>query len=356
VSHQPLSNIKVAVLGGGAFSLALANALSHNKVPCSLLVRNASVADHINTHHIHPKYLSDFILPDTISATTLPSIALADAKFIIHAVPMQESRAFLANIKPHLSPDIPILSVSKGIEQNTCKLMNDVLSETLGPHHPTAFLSGPSFAQEIMKGEPTAVVIASKNIALANEMGKILSSDVFRCHTTTDVIGVELGGAVKNVIAIAAGMCEGLGFGMNSVSSLITKGCMEMANMGAMMGAQYETFMGLSGVGDTFGTCLGALSRNRRVGYRLAKGDNLSTILKGLDGVSEGITTVAALEKLISKKVRASSIELKFPILTGVARIINGQMSPQMGVNMLMHYPIRDETRRMPASQEHSSS
>ena len=222
-------NIQFSVLGGGAFSLALTKVLSHKNIRTNLLVRSQETADFINKNHYHPKYLTDSLLPSTLWATSDPIEALKDTNFIVHAVPMQSSREFLTKIKPYLNDKTPILSVTKGVEIGTFSLMNDILNESLGIHRRYAFLSGPSFAKEIMQNKPTAVVIASSDDSLSSELTEILSSDTFRCHTSRDVMGVELGGAVKNVIALAAGMCEGLDLGMNAMSSLVTRGCLEMA-------------------------------------------------------------------------------------------------------------------------------
>lgn len=337
------NTMKFSILGGGAFSLALAKVLSHKNISCSMLVRTQDVADFINKNHRHPKYLTDSLLPNQLTATADPIEALKSASYIIHAVPMQSSRDFLLKMKPYISPDVPILSVTKGVEQGTFCLMSDVIAETLGRDQQCAYLSGPSFALEIMNSQATAVVIASTYDALANELSLILSSNEFRCHTSRDVKGVELGGAVKNVIALAAGMCEGLGLGMNAMSSLVTRGCLEMGRMGILFGADQETFAGLAGVGDTFGTCLGPLSRNRQVGCRLGKGEKLEDILKTVDGVSEGVYTALALEELIKTKVRSNVVQMKFPIIVGVASILKGKFTPRAGLLMLMQYPIRDE-------------
>jgi glycerol-3-phosphate dehydrogenase len=223
--------------------------------------------------------------------------------------------------------------------------MNDIIVQTLGPHRRAAYLSGPSFAQEIVDGEATAVVIASTDDSLAKELAEVLSCDTFRCHTSRDVKGVELGGAIKNVIALAAGMCEGLDLGMNAMSSLVTRGCQEMGRMGSLFGAEQETFMGLAGVGDTFGTCLGPLSRNRQVGVRLAKGESLEDVLETTGGVSEGVFTALALEQLILTKVRPKVFDFKFPIISGVASILKGNITPRMGLTKLMQYPLRDENK-----------
>jgi glycerol-3-phosphate dehydrogenase (NAD+) len=335
-NSEPFSNLKFTILGGGAFSLAIAKVLSYKNIKCSLLVRNQTVADLINENHRHPTYLTECLLPTQLWATSDPVSALANADYVIHAVPMQVSRQFLLSIKEHLPPKVPILSVTKGVEQTTFCLMNDVLEETLGIGHQTAFLSGPSFAKEIMNGEATAVVIASKHESLAKTLAEILSSVEFRCHTSRDVIGVELGGAIKNVIALAAGMCEGLGLGMNAMSSLVTRGVVEMSNMGKLFGAEQETFEGLAGVGDTFGTCLGPLSRNRKVGYRLARGEKLEDILDSSDGVSEGVGTVIALEQLLKSKIRPNVFEFKFPIIAVVEQIIKGNINQMFGMKVII--------------------
>ena len=185
--YESFDDLKFAILGGGAFSLAMTKVLSYKNISSTLLVRNQDVADHINRYHYHPKYLNESLLPSQLWATSDPSVALRNADYIIHAVPMQESRKFLVSMKPYLPPDVPILSVTKGVELATFSLMNDVISETLGPERRTAYLSGPSFAQEIMDGEATAVVIASADDALSKELSEILSSVAFRCHTSRDV-------------------------------------------------------------------------------------------------------------------------------------------------------------------------
>jgi glycerol-3-phosphate dehydrogenase (NAD+) len=184
-THNP--DTKFAIMGGGAFSLALAKVLSSKNIPSNLLVRNQTVADHINEHRYHPKYLTDSFLPHHIRATCDPREALTNVNYIIHAVPMQQSRQFLQTVKNFMPDDVPILSVTKGVEQSTFCLMNDVIVETLGPERRAAYLSGPSFAKEIMNGKATAVVIASSDDSLASELAEILSSVEFRCHTSRDV-------------------------------------------------------------------------------------------------------------------------------------------------------------------------
>lgn len=219
---------KFVVLGGGSFGCAMALLLSRKGHRVDLLVRKRQVCDHINEQRRNPTYLSEFELPALVRATTDPAEAFRDAQYMCHAVPVQFSRAALTEVQPHMAPGMPILSLSKGIEQGSLSLMCDLLGSVLGEEHPMAFLSGPAFAREIAAELATAVVIASDTPGLASEFGSMLSSDVFRCYYTQDVIGVEVGGAVKNVIAIAAGMCEGLGLGTNAMAALVTRGCSEV--------------------------------------------------------------------------------------------------------------------------------
>lgn len=234
-------------MGGGNFGIALATVSARNGIPTTLLVRTEDVANEINTKHRHPRYMSDLTLPNNVRATTNPATALSDATYIIHAVPCQYSREFLEEIKGHVPYGTPILSASKGIETSSLGFMNDIFKETLGEDRPYAFLSGPSFAREICQGVATAVVIASDDLMLASDLAMLLSDDSFRVFTTKDVIGVEVGGAVKNVIALAAGMCEGLGLGTNAMSGLVTRGCGEMRRLGLTFGAMPSTLAGLSG-------------------------------------------------------------------------------------------------------------
>lgn len=338
-----LSSTRVAITGGGAYSLALANVLGNKGTQISLLVRNEPVAEHINSKRVHPMYLSEFSVPDSLSATSDPAEALRDAQYIIHAVPTQHSRTFLTGVKHLIPSTTPLLSVSKGVEQGTFCLMNDMIHEILGEQQRAAFLSGPSFAQEMVQNLATAVVIASEDPALAKEFADLLTTKQFRCHTSVDVTGVELGGALKNVVALAAGMCEGLGLGMNAMSSLVTRGCKEMTSVGKLFGAKAETFHGLAGVGDTFGTCLSPFSRNRRVGCRLAKGEPLDQILSSLGGVSEGVFTALALDKLVRTKVKTRFVKLKFPIISAVTAVLEGKVTPQHALELMMQYPIKDE-------------
>lgn len=192
--------------------------------------------------------MSDITLPNLIRATSDPESALSDATYIIHAVPCQYSRSFLENVNDYIPAGVPVLSASKGIETTSLGFMQDILKDCLGEDRSYAFLSGPSFAREICEGVATAVVIASEDLMLADDLANLMSNDNFRVFTSQDVIGVEIGGAVKNVIALAAGMCEGLGLGTNAMSGLVTRGCAEMRRLGLTLGAKPSTIAGLSGM------------------------------------------------------------------------------------------------------------
>lgn len=342
-ASTPGSRVRVAVMGGGNFGLALATVVAKTGVPTTLLVRSEDVATSINENHRHPRYMTDISLPRTVKATTNKKSALGDATYIIHAVPVQYTREFLETVKDVIPANVPILSASKGIETSSLGFMADILKECLGEDRSYAFLSGPSFAREICEGVATAVVIASEDIMLADDLADLLAGEDFAVFTSRDVIGVEVGGAVKNVIAIAAGMCEGLGLGTNAMSGLVTRGCGEMRRLGIYLGARPSTISGLSGVGDTFGTCFGPLSRNRKFGYRLGKGETPEEIRDSMTEVAEGVDTSIALVKMIKERCKGYRLDLKYPILFGVAEIIEGNMKPLEGLQGLMSFPTRME-------------
>jgi len=288
--------------------------------------------------------MSDVKLPTRLRATADPNECLPDATYIIHAVPCQYSRKFLESVEEFIPAQTPILSVSKGIETSSMGFMADVIKDVLGEHRPLAFLSGPSFAREIVEGVgATVVVIASEDVDLARDLAALISDGRFKCFTSTDVVGVEIGGAVKNVIALGAGMCEGLGLGTNAMSGLVTRGCNEMRRLGLAFGAESSTIAGLSGVGDTFGTCFGPLSRNRQFGFRLGKGETMEEILESTSEVAEGVDTALAVVRLIEKECKGYRLDLKYPILFGIARILEGKSTPLEGLEGLMNMPMQME-------------
>lgn len=350
-SLKEAAQTKVVTCGGGSFGTAMTNLIAQNGYPVTMLVRDDKVAHEINTQHRNPRYLSDFTLPSNVTATTDTAEAFRDAKLCIHAVPVQQTREFL-RLRRHDIPDtIPVLCTSKGLEISSLSLMCDVLPSLLGNERSYAYLAGPSFATEMMRGLPTAVVIASKERHLAHRLGDMLASPWFRVFTSNDTVGVEIAGAMKNVIAIAAGISDGLGLGTNSMAALVTRGCSEMRRIATLKGASPVTLSGLSGVGDTFLTCFGPLSRNRTVGVRLGRGETLEEILSTSKQIAEGVATAKALVQWLGNdddsgdyrnpaEMRAS---LKYPILFGVAAILDGKLTPKEGLDMLLALPPRVE-------------
>ena len=306
-----LGDVRVAVLGGGSFGLAMASVLGGKGFPVQMLMRKQTAVDYFNKHHMSESYIKGVKLPLSVRATTSVEEALSDATYVIHAVPVQYSRQYLRDIRSVLPENCPIICTSKGIETGSLSLMQDILKEEMGAQREYAFLSGPSFAREIAAGLATAVVVASESDKFANQIAELFGCETFRVFTSRDVVGVEIGGAVKNVIAIAAGMAEGLGLGTNAQAGLVTRGCLEMQTLARSLGASPNTLMGLSGVGDTFGTCFGPLSRNRNLGIRLGQGEEIKDILASSTEVAHILYSVAYI--LYSEKIKdilASSTEV----------------------------------------------
>ncbi len=330
---------KVAVFGGGSFGTAMGVALSrqHPDLNVVLLLRDPYLCKDINERHTNSRYLPDYELPGKVTATTSAEIALKGAQYAIHAVPVQHSRAFLTDIKQYIDPSLPIISVSKGIEVTTGKVMSDLIPSALGRKQPTVFLSGPSFAKEVMDERPTGLVAASRDKALCRNVQKLFASPIMRINITTDVMGVEICGALKNVLAIAAGIVEGLELGNNAMAALISQGCSEIRWLAEKMGAKPATVSGLSGLGDIMLTCYGSLSRNRSVGVRLGKGEALADIMSSSSQVAEGVPTAGAVVSLARK------YRVQLPVLTAVAQVLNGQLSAAEAVAEIMRLPQIEE-------------
>lgn len=330
---------KVAVFGGGSFGTAMGVALSrqHPDLEITLLLRDPNLCKDINEMHRNSRYLPDYELPLNVTATTSAKDALKGAQYAIHAVPVQHSRAFLTEIKEFISPTLPVISVSKGIEVTTGKVMSDVIPSALGRKQPTVFLSGPSFAQEVMEERPTGLVAASRDKQLCRDVQALFASPFMRINITTDVMGVEICGALKNVLAIAAGIVEGLELGNNAMAALISQGCSEIRWLAEKMGAKPATVSGLSGLGDIMLTCYGSLSRNRSVGVRLGKGEALADIMSSSKQVAEGVPTAGAVVSLARK------YRVQLPVLTAVAQVLNGQLSAAEAVAEIMRLPQIEE-------------
>jgi glycerol-3-phosphate dehydrogenase (NAD(P)+) len=330
--------IPVAVLGAGSFGTCLAR-LCAREHDVLLWARSPEIADAIQRDRHNPRYLSDIELPERVTATADLASALAGRELVICAVPSHGVRDVMSRAAPHLPTDAILVSTVKGIELGTWMRMDQVLEDVLTPvHHPRlVFLSGPSFAREIADGKPTAVTLACREEAYAISVQQSISSPWFRCYTSTDVIGVELGGALKNVVAIAVGICDGLGLGLNARAALMTRGLREITRLGSAMGADPMTFLGLAGMGDLVLTCTGDLSRNRSVGLALGRGEPLERIVAEMRGVAEGVRTTVAACAL------AEIHRVEMPIASGVKRILDGEISPKEAVEVLTTRQLRAE-------------
>jgi glycerol-3-phosphate dehydrogenase (NAD(P)+) len=323
----------IAIVGSGSWGTALALSLAR-RGDHSIALWSHSAA--VGT------YLPGFPIPQQVKPVTDLAAAIAGADIVISAVPSQYVRAVYHQIAPLLEQGQIIVSATKGIEDQTFLRMTQVIEQVLVAHHvagiPASALSGPSFAQEVAAGDPTAITIASTQSGIANRLQEELSAPGLRLYTNDDVIGVELGGALKNVIAIAAGIASGLGLGHNSAAAIITRGVAEITRLAVACGGRRETLAGLSGLGDLVLTCTGPLSRNRSVGVELGRGHKLPAILAQLQGkVAEGVRTTSAALGL----ARAHDVEM--PITEQMASILEHAKSPQDAIRELMARPGRDE-------------
>ncbi|XP_010670063.2 glycerol-3-phosphate dehydrogenase [NAD(+)] 2, chloroplastic isoform X1 [Beta vulgaris subsp. vulgaris] len=331
---------KVVVLGGGSFGTAMAVHVADRKaeMEVNMLVRDPQVCQSINENHFNCKYFPNHKLPDNLTATTDAKSALQGADFCLHAVPVQFTGSFLESIVDYVDPALPFISLSKGLELNTLRMMSQIIPQALkNPRQPFVALSGPSFASELMDKLPTAMVVASRDKKLVNEVQQLLTSERLRINTSSDVTGVEIAGALKNVLAIAAGIVEGMNLGNNSMAALVAQGCSEIRWLAKKMGAKSATLTGLSGTGDIMLTCFVSLSRNRTVGVRLGSGERLEDILSSMNQVAEGVATAGAVIALAQK------YNVKMPVLTAVARIIDNELTPQAAVLELMSLPQVEE-------------
>lgn len=308
------SGKKIAVLGAGAWGTALAMNLSQRH-QVALWARNAGHVSGMRKARANPLYLGDFKFNDQLAIEDNLSVALEGADLILSVVPTAGFRGILKDIKS-LGSSLPIIWAHKGLEPQSAKLPYEVALEELRNTHKWGALSGPSFAAELVRGLPTAVTLAANHADFSNEAAQLIHGANLRVYNTTDVVGVSIGGAVKNVMAIAAGISDGMGFGNNARAAMITRGLTEMTRFGVALGAKTETFMGLAGVGDLILTCTGQYSRNREVGLQLASGKNLDDVLKGLGHVAEGVNTAREVMR------RAQSIGVDMPITYEVNQVL----------------------------------
>lgn len=326
---------RIAVLGAGAWGTALAMALAEG-AEVRLWTRSPEHASRMQVERANARYLPGFNLPPGLSISADLAAAVQDADILIAAVPTGGFRDLLLSLRA-LAVTTPLIWLCKGFEAGSGKLPHQVLAEVWPQGLAAGVLSGPSFAHEVARGLPTAMTLAARDADFAREMARTLARLRVRIYASHDVVGVELGGAVKNVMAIAAGISDGLGFGLNARAALVTRGLAEMTRLGLALGGARETFMGLSGIGDLMLTCTGDLSRNRQVGLQMARGDSLEHVLRSLGHVAEGVTSAAEVMAV----ARAAGVEM--PIATAVERILRQELPPAQAVAELLGRALRDE-------------
>ena len=329
----------IGVIGAGSWGTTLANLLAEKGLKVTLWAYESDLVEMMKERLVNTLYLPHVKLSPNIVPTHSLREACSDKDFLFLVCPSQRIRGIIKRCLPHLSPQTIIVNASKGIEISSLLPLSQVL-KTLLPsdsHRGLAFLSGPSFAGEVSRKHPSALSLASEEISVAKDVQILLSTSYCRVYTSTDVVGVTLGGALKNIIAIAAGISDGLGFGYNTRAALITRGLAEMTRLGTKMGANPRTFSGLSGLGDLVLTCTGDLSRNRSLGVRLGKGERLQRIVKGTKSVIEGIATTKAAYQLSQR------LGVEMPITHQTYLVLYKNKSPKVAVSELMSRDLRYE-------------
>ena len=329
---------RVTVLGAGSWGTALAVHLGRVGHDVQLWARDPLTVRDIRNRRANVVYLPDVLLPEGVTPTDSLEEAARDTELIVSAIPSHGCRAVMRAVGPHLAPGAIIVSATKGLEAQTMLRMSEVIAQEAGPGHPVAVLSGPSFALEVAQQRPTAVLIASLDSDAMDRVQAEFRGSYFRLYGSDDVVGVELCGALKNVIAIAAGVVEGSGLGQNALAALITRGLAEIARLTNAAGGRRETPAGLSGLGDLVLTCTGSLSRNRHVGVELARGRSLNDIVAGMKMVAEGVRTTGAALALAAR----NGVEL--PIATQMAEVLDGRIDVRAGLDALMLRRQRSES------------
>ncbi len=348
----PTHRETIAILGAGSWGTALGIHLGRTGHEVRLWARDKRLVVDMTRARANTRYLTDAKFPERLSVTDDLPVALAGASSVLFAVPSHGLRAVVNSAAAHLTAGAVLVSTTKGLEADTLLRMSQVIEEQAGNGHPVVVLSGPSFAAEVARGLPTVVVAASLDAEAAARVQDRFRSAAFRLYASDDVAGVEIGGALKNIIAIAAGVVEGLGLGHNSMAALITRGLAEISRLACAEGGRRETLSGLSGLGDLVLTCTGDLSRNRHVGIELGRGKPLAEILGSMRMVAEGVKTTGAALALGARH----GIEL--PIASQMAAVLNGISAPREAVDALMgrrQRPEADDTAARSASQVPSS-
>ncbi|PLX81556.1 MAG: glycerol-3-phosphate dehydrogenase [Desulfuromonas sp.] len=331
--------MRIGVIGAGSWGTALANLLAHNQHRVTLWAYEQDLVARMRQSHVNDLYLPGIELcPDLAFTDAIPE-ATRGAELLLMVPPSQVLRHVIADVWPELGPETLLVTASKGIENKTLMLMSEIIAE-LGPPdvmQRAAYLSGPSFAKEVARQIPTAVAVAAEDEAVAARVQEVFSSKSFRVYTNDDVVGVELGGALKNVIAIAAGVSDGLGFGHNARAALITRGLAEITRLGIAKGGKATTFAGLAGMGDLVLTCTGDLSRNRTVGLELGRGKTLQEILDGMNMVAEGVKTTLSAWQL------AERLGVEAPIIEQMYQILYNNKPARQAVTDLLHRDLKSE-------------
>ena len=331
---------KVAVIGAGSWGTVLAT-LVCTKVRTVLWARRTELADEIDATHRNSRYLPGVCLPAELGATASLEEAVDGVDLVVMAVPSHGFRSVLTAAEPWLPTGVPVISLAKGVEQGSLKRMTEVVGEVV-PGRPAGVLTGPNLAGEIMAGSPAASVIAVADEALALELQHLLTTEAFRVYTNPDVVGCEVAGAVKNVMAIACGMSDGMGLGDNARAALITRGLAELSRLGIALGGQPATFSGLAGIGDLVVTCMSARSRNRYVGEQLGKGRSIDDIVAGTVMVAEGVKTSPAVLDL------AATVGAEMPIAEQVVSVLSGGRRAEEAIPALMQREAKPELQVQP--------
>ncbi len=331
--------MRASVIGGGTWGTAFALHLGRLKIKTRLWIREKEVYQEAQRFRENKTFLPGYIFPPEVSFFHDIKDAVSSVNLVFIVVPSKFCRKIYAQLAPHLSSRHIIISLTKGIEEGSLKRMSEVMEEVFRPHFTPhiAVLSGPSFAKEVAESHPTAVVLASEEQNQAKKIQHFISSPVFRAYTSDDIIGVEIAGAVKNVIAIAAGISDSLQFGGNSVAALVTRGIAEMTRLGVKLGAKKETFAGLAGIGDLVLTCTGKLSRNHYVGTELGKGKSLDEIVSSMKMVAEGITTTQSVFQLAQRE------KVEMPICEQIYHVLYRKKDPRKVLQYLMSRKLKSE-------------
>lgn len=328
-------SMRVAVLGAGSWGTTVAHLCAHN-APTLLWSRNPEVAEAINDRRVNPRYLDGFELHPELRASADLADVVGQADLLVMGIPSASFREVLISARPHLRPWVPVVSLTKGLELGSGKRMTQLVDEEL-PGRPNGVLTGPNLAKEILAGDAAAAVVAFTNIKIAETMQEIFSSQLFRVYSSTDVIGCELGGALKNVIALAAGMAEGLGVGDNTRAAVMTRGLAEVTRLGVALGGRPETFAGLAGMGDLLATCMSPQSRNRTFGERMAAGLSVEEVRAEMDQVAEGVKSAPIVVEL------AQQHGVTMPIAEQMRACVEDGRSPTQAYAGLVRNPAARE-------------